>query len=252
MSSILFLYNEILYRPIFNALVFIYTTLPLQDLGVAIILLTIVTRVVLTPFFWKARKSQQELAILQPEIKKVQERFKNDKEAQGKAMMELYKEKKVNPFSGCLILLIQFPLLIALFQVFQGGLDPAQLSLLYSFASNPGTLNPLSFGLLDLGKGNLYLGVLAALAQYGQTKMSIDKKSMVSSGEFSRMMSWQMLYLFPAFILIWSYKLPAALTLYWTVLSVLGIVQEIIMKKYGPGGYKKRDPGDSGKDGIRR
>lgn len=231
MNPIIFLYNEILYRPIFNALVWIYTTLPLQDLGVAIILLTIIIRAALTPFFWKARKSQADLAALQPEIKKLQERFKNNKEAQGRAMMELYKEKRVNPFSGCLILLVQFPLLIALFQVFQRGLDPSQLSFLYSGIPNPGHLDVISFGLLDLSKGNVFLGVFAALAQFLQTKLSVDKKSMASSGEFSRMMSWQMLYLFPAFILVWSYTLPAALTLYWTVLSVLGIVQEIIMHR---------------------
>ena len=231
MNPIFSLYNEILYRPLFNALVWIYAVLPLQDIGVAIIVLTIVIRALLTPFFWKARKSQQELSALQPEIKRLQERYKNDREAQGKALMELYKTKKVNPFSGCLILLLQLPLLIALFQVFRLGLDPAQLSLLYSFVPNTGPIDPISFGILDLSKGNIFLGAAAALATFWQTKMSMDKKTMATSGEFSRMMSWQMLYLFPGFILIWSYTLPSALTLYWTVLSVLGIVQEIVMKK---------------------
>ena len=119
MNPIIFIYTEFLYRPLFNGLVLIYTILPWQDLGVAIIFLTIIIRFILTPLFLKSKKAQIELARIQPEIKKIQNSLKNDKEAQGKALMELYAKNKVNPFSGCLVAIIQLPILIALFRVFQ-------------------------------------------------------------------------------------------------------------------------------------
>lgn len=231
MNPIFYLYNEFLFRPLFNGLIFFYTALPIQDLGLAIILLTIAIRLLVAPLFWKARVAQQKLALLQPEIKKIQERFKKDKEGQGRAMMELYREHKASPFSGCFIMLVQFPILIALFQVFYRGFDPAGLSLLYTFIQNPGIINPISFGFFDLSKGNIFLGAVAALAQFYQTKLSMDSAPQTGQNEFGRMMNWQMLYIFPLFILIWSYTFPSALVLYWTVLSILGILQEVIMKR---------------------
>lgn len=233
MNPFIFIYTEFLWRPLFNGLVFFYNVLPIEDLGLAIIALTIVIRIILAPLLWKAQRAQRDLARIHPEIKKIQDELKHDRDAQGKAMMELYSKHKVNPFSGCLILLIQLPILIALFQVFRTGLLPEQLSYLYSFIENPGRLNPIMFGVLDLAKGNLFLGVVAAVTQYFQTKLSMTSQAVPVSGkggDFTRMLQWQTQYIFPALILVWSYTFPSALILYWTVLNVLGIVQEIIMK----------------------
>lgn len=216
----------------FNGLVFFYTALPWQDLGLAIVALTVVIRILLGPFLWKAQKAQKSLAAIQPEIKKLQERFKNDREGQGKALMELYAQHRVNPFSGCLLMIVQLPILIALFQVFQKGFDPAELKYIYSFISNPGALNSISFGLIDLARGNIYLGVFAALTQYLQTKLASPAAAPADGKkDFAQMLQWQTTYIFPALILVWSYTLPSALTLYWTVLNILGILQEIIMKR---------------------
>lgn len=227
------LYNEVLYRPLLNGLVWFYTFLPLQDLGLAIIALTAVIRLILTPLLWRGQNAQRKMAELQPEIKRVQSEFKDNREAQGKALMELYAKHKINPFSGCLVILIQLPILIALFQVFQKGLDPAELRLLYSFVQNPGMLDPIGFGLINLSLGNIYLGVVAALTQYFQIKMTMPAApSGPTKGDFASIMQKQSLYIFPALILVWSYTLPSALTLYWTVLNIFGIVQEFIARKY--------------------
>lgn len=232
MNSFIYLYTELLWRPLFNGLIFFYNTFPWQDFGLAIIALTIVIRLLLTPLFIKAQHAQKKLGLLQPEIKKVQEQHKNNKEAQGKAMMELYAAHQVNPFSGCLMMLLQLPILIALFGVFQGSFKPENLSYLYSFIQNPGTLNPLSFGILDLSKGNIYLGAVAALSQYWQSKLTlVALPSAAEKGEFTKVLQWQTLYFLPALVLFWSYSLPSALTLYWTILNLLGIVQEIILHK---------------------
>lgn len=232
MNPFTFLYNEFLWRPLFNGMVFFYNLIPIQDLGLAIIALTIAIRIILLPLFWKAQRAQRDLARIQPEIKKIQAQHKENREEQGKAMMALYKEHNVNPFSGCLIMLVQLPILIALFSVFSTGFDPAQLTYLYSFITNPGMLEPISFGFLDLSEGNVYLGAIAALTQFFHTKMSTATQVASQSGnrgDFSRIFQTQMLYIFPLLILVWSYSFPSALILYWTILNLFGIVQERVM-----------------------
>lgn len=233
MNPLTFLYTELLWRPLFNGLVFFYTVLPGQDLGLAIIALTAVIRLVLAPLLLKAQRAQQRLSLLQPEIKRIQEKYKGDREGQGKATMELYAAHKINPLSGCLPLLIQLPILIAVFQVFRGGFDPSALGYLYAFIPNPGALDPVSFGILDLSKGNIYLGVGAALTQFLQTRLAAPPSAPATGGsDFAKALQWQTTYFFPLLILFWSYSLPAALTLYWTILNILGILQEILLKQY--------------------
>lgn len=233
MNPIVFFYNEFLWRPLFNGLVFFYTILPGEDVGLAIIALTLTIRFLTMPLLQQTKKSQNSLAKIQPKIKKIQEQFKSNKEAQSRALMELYARERVNPFSGCLVILIQIPVLLALFQVFQQGFDPQHLSFLYAFVVNPGHIDPVSFGILDLSKGNIYLGVVAAVTQFVQTKLTGTVSPLTSEkSDFSRALQWQTLYVFPAIILLWSYTLPSALTLYWTVLNLFGIVQEFLTKKY--------------------
>ena len=232
MNIFLYLYTEFLWRPLFNALVWLYAVLPGRDLGIAIIALTVLIRALLAPLLHRAQESQRAMQELQPEVKRIRETMKNNREVQGKALMDLYAAHKINPFFSFLALAVQLPILIALFQVFRQGLQPESLAYLYSFVVNPAALNPISFGLLDLTTGSLYLGVAAAISQYFQTKLitppaapGADKK------DFASMLQWQTTYIFPALILVWSYTLPAALTLYWTVMNSFGIVQELIIKR---------------------
>jgi len=231
MNFLYLLYNEVLYRPLFNALVWLYGVLPVHDLGFAIIVLTTVIRILLAPFLLKAQKTQAALSRLQPEIKRIQETMKNDREAQGRAMMELYRTHKVNPLSGCLTVLIQLPVLIALFSVFQRGLETSELSRLYSFVANPGTLHAISFGFLDLTKGNIYLGIIAALTQFLQTRLTMPLPDS-SANSFSKTLAWQTTYILPILIFVWSFKFPSALLLYWTILNILGILQELLVRRF--------------------
>lgn len=224
------IYTEVLWRPLFNGLVWLYISLPVRDLGLAIIVLTAATRLLLTPFLWKGQKAQKELGRIQPEIQAVQEKFKNNREAQGKALMELYARHRVNPFSGCLVLLVQFPVLIALFQVFQSGFDTTQFSYLYSFVSRPDAINPWTFGVFDLSAGDWRMGIAAAATQYVQARLltTTVKRSVGSQGGFAQMLQTQTLYIFPVLVFAWSFVFPAALTLYWTAMNVFGILQELI------------------------
>jgi YidC/Oxa1 family membrane protein insertase len=161
-------FNIVLYQPLFNALVFLYQFLPGKDFGIAVITLTIIIRIILYPLMLKSIKSQKMLSELQPKIQEIQQKYKNDKEKQAKEMMSLYQKEKINPFGGCLPLLIQLPILIALYRVFWRGLQPGVISHLYSFVPNPGVINPIFFGLINLAESNFGLAIFAGISQFFQ------------------------------------------------------------------------------------
>src|SRR3989338_2273117 len=127
------IFTEFLYRPLFNLLVFLYNTVSFSDVGLAIIILTVIIRLILWPLSQKAIRSQKSLQDLQPRIKEIQAKHKDNKALQSQELMALYKENKVNPLSGCLPIIVQFPILIALYRVFLKGFDTATLALLYPF-----------------------------------------------------------------------------------------------------------------------
>src|SRR3989338_7982792 len=112
------LFNEILYRPLFNAVVFIYNILPGHDFGLAIIVLTTLIRIAFFPLSIKTVRSQKALSQLNPKLQEIKQKFKNDKTAQSAETMKIYKENNINPLAGCLPLLIQLPIIFALYQAF--------------------------------------------------------------------------------------------------------------------------------------
>lgn len=217
------LYNEIIYRPILNLLVWLYNTVPGHDLGIAIVLVTAAIRLILAPFLSKSIESQKAMQALQPKLNDLREKHKDDKEAQGRAMMELYREHKVNPVGSCLPVLFQLPVLIALYQVLIKALH-GNLEGLYAHVFNPGTLNPLFLKTLDLSKASIILAVLAGVLQYVQTKMMLPKEE--SSDTTTRLMNKQALYMFPAITVFIAWKLPAGLPLYWVVNTLVTIAQQ--------------------------
>lgn len=230
------LFQVIFYQPLLNLLVFIYNIVPGNDIGVAIIVLTILIKLVLYPFSIKSLKSQKALQEIQPKIDALKEKYKDQKEKLGVEMMELYKQEKVSPFSSCLPLLIQLPFLLAVYQVFRAGLTNGSLDSLYSFVSNPGELNSIAFGFLDLSKVNIFLAVLAALGQFLQAKMLSSKKPAVKSAgskdeSMAAVMNKQMTFFMPLMTLFIGASLPSGLVLYWLVVTLLTIGQQFITFK---------------------
>jgi YidC/Oxa1 family membrane protein insertase len=235
------MYNEIIYRPLFNLMVFFYNIVPGHDIGVAIILLTLLVRIVLYPMNSKSIKSQKQMQEIQPEIKKIQKKYKNGRERQAKELMEFYQRKKINPFSGCLPLLVQFPILIALYHVFINGFKDESLTALYPFIYNPGHLDAISFGFVNLSETNIYLALVAATLQYFQTKMLMgkrreEKKEDEESSEektpeektqdFAQSMTKQMIYIMPVITFVFAMSFPSGLALYWAVTTLFAIVQQ--------------------------
>ena len=154
------LFHVIFYQPILNLLVFLYNIIPGHDIGLAIVIMTAIIKLVLLPLSKQSIKSQKSLQSLQPKIDELKKKYANNKEEQGKAMMQLYKQEKVNPFSSCLPLLVQLPFLWAVFIVFREGLSGQTLTGIYSFISHPGAINPISLGIVNLSKPNIVLAFL--------------------------------------------------------------------------------------------
>jgi YidC/Oxa1 family membrane protein insertase len=225
----MFIYTELLYKPIFNLLVFLYNVIPGGDLGVIIILLTLIIKLILYPLNRRAIISQKALQNIQPQIEDLKEKYKDDREKLGTAMMEMYKKEKINPFSSCLPLLIQLPILIAVYQVFMHGLSGQSFELLYPGVANPGTLNTLAFGFLDLTKRSIPLAVLAGAAQFWQSKMLMSKRE--KAGSMSSMMNKQMLYMMPAMTVFIGSSFPAGLALYWLAMTLFSVLQQLWMFK---------------------
>ncbi len=223
-------FNAVIYQPILNLLVWLYNVIPGHDIGVVIIVVTIVIRLLLSPFMHKSLKGQKALSVLQPKLNDLREKYKDDKEGQAKAMMELYKEHNVNPLSSCLPLLIQLPLLIALYQVFRQALK-GNLNGLYSFIHNPGTLNPKFLGLIDLSHPNIAFAILAGVAQFWQSKMISSWQTAPSNDPTAKIMNAQMTYLLPMVSVFIAWKLPAGLPLYWIVTTLFAIAQQYYISR---------------------
>lgn len=224
-----FFFHEFLYRPLLNALVFLYNTVAFHDLGIAIVLLTLLVRVVLFPLFYKSFKNQALLQRLQPEIKRIQHDHKHDREKQAKALLGLYQTHKVNPFSSFLLLFIQLPVLIALYQVFSKGISAVNGADLYSFLEAPEAFQPTLLGLINLTKRSILIVGFAAAAQYVQGKLSLPKRA-ASEGNMERM-SRQMVVMGPAFTILFLFSLPAAIGLYWLITSLFSLVQQVYINR---------------------
>jgi YidC/Oxa1 family membrane protein insertase len=240
MDFLINIFNVTLYQPLFNVLILLYEYLPGRDFGLAVIGLTILVKLIFYPLGVQAIKSQKKLQDLQPKIKEIQEKFKKDKERQARLTMGLYQKEKINPFSGCLPLLLQLPILLALFRLFLGGVGPEKLALLYSFVPHPGQINTVFFGPLDLAEPSMILAVITGIFQFLQTKMtspsstktSMDGSRQKGMPDFSQMMQKQMLYFLPAFTVLILWNLPSAVALYWLVTTLFTIGQQyIILRK---------------------
>ncbi len=247
------IFETILYIPFFNFLVFLYNTVAFQDFGVAIILLTLIIRLILSPLSIKTFRSQKVLSELQPKVKEIQEKFKNDAQKQTQQVMGMYKQYNINPFSGCLPLLIQLPILIALYRVSIAGFEQNSLSVLYEFIKNPGFLNQASLGFIDLTKRSVFLSAVAGVSQFLQTKLSVsspknpvfqkDQKATAipqraasGSAEPSTRnplasMNQQMLYFLPIITIIISMSFPAGLPLYWIATTLFSIAEQLYIAR---------------------
>lgn len=234
------IFKTLLVQPLTNLLFLIIAILPGHDFGVGVIAVTAIIRFALWPVFTKQLHSQKKMQQLQPEIAKIKAQAKGDKTKESQMLMQLYKEKEISPFSSCLPLIIQFPFLIALFAVFNqtgAGFDKI-LPLLYapiktlpyiqSLIANPQNYQPTLFGIVSMAKPSIALAIIAGVTQFVQTKM-ITPKPEKADAQTKAMNS--MTLLFPVVTVAIAWKMPAALPLYWTVTTLIAILQQWIIMR---------------------
>jgi YidC/Oxa1 family membrane protein insertase len=231
------LWNVIFYQPIYNALVFIVGNVTFGDIGFAIILLTIIVKLILSPLTKKSIKSQILMKKMEPELQKIKKDFPN-KEEQAKKTFELYKKYGTSPFSGCLVILIQLPVIFALYYVFYKNSSIINTSLIYSFINIPAQLHTKFLGLLEIASNkNIILGLLAGLSQFTQGYLATpakpknveiikDNNPKTFQEELSSSMQMNVKYILPVFIAFIAYQLSAAVALYWITSNIFTIVQE--------------------------
>ena len=232
------IYNVLLFQPLLNLLVYLYNHI--GDIVISIIIITLLTRIILFYPSFKALKSQKALQDLQPKIKDLQNKHKDNKEEQTKALMDFYKENKVNPFSSCLPMLIQLPIIFALYGVFRSGLSSINNEFLYSFIKAPESINTMFLGIVNMGETNLPLAILAGGLQFIQAKLMMAKtqknnqpktKSPQGIADMSGMLSKQMLYLMPAMTVFIAMSLPSGLALYWVTTTLFAIGQQYVIMR---------------------
>ena len=254
-----YLFNTFLYEPLYNGLLFLVAILPGADLGIAVIILTLLVKFALLPLAHKTAKTQVKMKELDPHIKAIKEKHKSNKQEQAKQMMDLYGKHGVSPFSGIIAIFIQLPIIIALYWVFFKGLkvDPALLAaidhlagnlpssllnhdILYSFVHLPESIKVEFLGLIDLTGKSIVLALIAGISQYVQINLSMPKKAgegflPKSTGslkdDLAQNMGFQMRYILPVFVGIFAYSISAAVALYWAVSNIFAIVHEVIVRK---------------------
>ena len=235
------LFHLFIYQPVYNTIIFIYTLLPWQDFGLAIIATTILLKLLLYPLSQKQIETQRTMQTIQPKIKALQKKYKDNKEALAKETMALYKKEKINPMAGCLPLIFQIVFLLAIYQVIL-NISQNQFQVvandLYTFVHAPIVIQQFFLTIIDLAKPNILLAALAAGALFYQTKMmmpAVDLKEQTSTEpDFSSIMTKQMLYIGPGLTLIFGATLPSGLALYWIASTLITIYQQKTKSKNSP------------------
>ena len=237
-------WHTIFFDPIYNLLVYLIDIVPGGDVGVAIILVTIIVKVILLPLSLKAARTQLAMREIEPMLKELKEKYKDKREEYAKATMEAYKKAGVNPFSSIVLLFVQIPIIIALYlSVYKGGgvaLPAINTDLLYSFVPTPEVITMLFLGLVDIAAKNLPLALLAGGTQFIHTHLSLPKSTPKNpesapsfKDDFARSMQLQMRYVMPLIIFFVAYSISATIALYFTVSNLAAIAQEYIVRKKG-------------------
>lgn len=231
------LFKDIFYEPLYNGLIFLFHLLPWADAGIIVILFTILVKLILFPLSKKSIETQMVMKKIQPELEALKKKHKDDREGQARAMMALYKEKKLNPLAGIFLVLIQIPIILALYWVFlNGGLPKVDTGLLYYFVPEPNVISMNFLGLLDISQKSLLVAILSGVSQFFQMRYALpatpaksDKPSF--KDDLARSMSLQMKYVMPVFIIVIAYQLPAVVGLYWVTSNLFAIGQEIVVRR---------------------
>lgn len=237
------IWHTIFFDPVYNTLVFFIDTFPGGDVGLAIVATVVVVKVILLPLSIKAVKTQKIMREIEPKLREIKVKFKDKREEQSKAMLEIYREAGMNPFASILVMFIQIPFIISLYMaVAKGGgvpLPGINVELLYSFIPNPESISMFVFGVFDITTQNLPLALLAGITQFINTRYAMPvmapkepNATPTFKDDFARNMQLQMRYVMPLFVIGIAYYFTAAIALYFVVSNLVNLAQEYIVRRH--------------------
>ncbi len=236
-------FRAIISKPLFNALVSIVEYLPGHSFGWAIVILTILVRLILFIPNQKSMRSQREIQKLQPKIEQIKEEHKGNQQMIALKTMELYKTHKVNPMGSCLPLLLQMPVLFGIYYIVRDGLSPHLNYFLYNFNAKVdlSVVNTQFFGLDLAQKGTIILAILVGIAQWGSVALTlmsakrkkakegtaiVEKKKSDNPMDQMQQMNKVMQWILPLMVAFFVTSFPAGVGIYWLTSTLFGITQQ--------------------------
>tara|TARA_B100000508_G_scaffold141049_1_gene145621 strand:+ start:14043 stop:14771 length:729 start_codon:yes stop_codon:yes gene_type:complete len=237
------IWHNFFFDPVYNALVFFIDVIPGGDVGLAIIATVLVVKTVLLPISIKAAKTQRIMKEIDPQLREIKEKYKDDRQQQAQKMMDVYKEAGMNPFASIFLVFLQIPIIIALyFSVYSGGgvpLPEINTALLYSFITIPADITMNFVGWFDITERSISLALGAGITQYIHVNITMPKIPPKEPGaepnlrdDFMRNMQTQMKYVMPVLITVVAYSISAAVALYFLVSNLTTIAQEFYVKRH--------------------
>lgn len=258
------MWNTFVVEPIFNILIAIYGILPGHDFGIAILLFSLITRIIMWPLIKKQLHHSKKIKTLQPELAKIKKKAGDNKQLAAQLQMELYREKEINPFAPIGLLIVQIPLLLGLFSVIRQITDDPttivskayepvrNLGFIKDIAADPSLVDQSLLGVVDLSRralesGGWYLPLViialaAGIIQYFQSKMLIPQskskkklREIMKEGsagqepdreEIQAAVGRSTAVLLPGMMIFFGITFPGALALYWTANSAIGYIQQ--------------------------
>ncbi len=259
------MFNSLIVQPIFNILVLIYSVVPYADFGIALIIFTVLVRFLMYPLVKKQLHQSRAMQKMQPELKRIQAEYKDDRQAQGVAMMELYKKHNISPWRSIVILIIQIPIFLALFtviQIFAQHRDQIGqwtygflkgLPAIHSLIQSPNNFNHTAFGFIDLTKtsvtaGQIYwplmiIAVIGAVTQYFMSRQIMPKTAATkrtfrqimedaasgkqqNQSDVNQVVSSNMMKFMPIMMFFIMISLPGALALYYVISNLVAVGQQ--------------------------
>lgn len=230
-------FQTLIYNPLYNGLTFLVGVIPSHDMGLAVIALTIIVRIILFPLSRRAVDAQLAMKKIAPEVEEIKKKYKKNSPEQSQAIFALYKERGIHPFASFGLVLVQFPILIALYWVFyRSGFPQVDTALLYPFVPVPAAINMQFLGVIDMASRSIPLAILAAVTQYLYTRISMGPREKVPegtpieaslSGDMAKSFDLQARYVLPVMIGVIGYTIAAAAPLYWATSNTFMILQEL-------------------------
>jgi len=235
-------FTTYLIQPLYNLFVFLIGVMPGGDVGFALIVMTLLVRIIFYPAYTSSIRTQMGMAAVQGELDEINETYKDDPTEKAKRIMALYKERNIRPFSSFIAILAPIPIFIALYySIAREGLPHIDTNLLYSFVHAPATVNVMFLGFLNLlAAHNIVLSLVVAFLQYLVVRLSITRTKKAGTtakplaadkAQAQAMQQNLMLYALPVLYVFIVYSLPAVAGLYFGVTNLISVGQELLIKR---------------------